>query len=49
MLAAQHGHADTVRLLLASGAKPDARGKDGLTAFGLTLFSPAGMEVTTRS
>ncbi len=42
MLAAQHGRADTVRLLLASGAKADVRGKDGLTAFGLTLLLPAG-------
>ena len=42
MLAAQHGHAETVRLLLAKGAQADARDSLGYTAYGLTLFSPAG-------
>src|ERR1035438_4638706 len=42
MRAAQHGHADTVRLLLAKGAHADARDQLGYTAYGLTVFSPAG-------
>ena len=39
MLAAQHGHADTVKLLLSKGAKADARDRFGWTAFGLALFA----------
>lgn len=42
MLAAQHGHAETARLLLSKGADADARDRDGFTAYGLTVFSPAG-------
>src|ERR1035438_4024880 len=39
MLAAQHGHASTVELLLGRGAKPVARDHDGATAYALALFS----------
>lgn len=42
MLAAQHGHAETARLLLSKGADAAARDRDGFTAYGLTVFSPAG-------
>jgi hypothetical protein len=42
MLAAQHGQAETVRLLLSKGANARARDKSGFTAFGLATFSPAG-------
>jgi hypothetical protein len=42
MLAAQHGHADTVRLLLSKGAQADARDRLGWTAYGLALLAPAG-------
>lgn len=42
MLAAQHGHAAVVNALLEAGAKADARDNSGLTAYGLTLFEPAG-------
>src|SRR5262249_24034976 len=42
MLAAQHGHADTVQMLLARGAQPEARDKSGYTAWGFTEFEPAG-------
>jgi hypothetical protein len=42
MLAAQHGRAETVRLLLSKGANPRAREKSGFTAWGLATFSPAG-------
>jgi hypothetical protein len=39
MLAAQHGHPDTVSLLLSKGAKPLARDDEGWTAYGLALLS----------
>jgi len=39
MLAAEHGHADTVALLLSRGADPAARDKQGWTAWALALFS----------
>jgi hypothetical protein len=39
MLAAQHGHSDAVRLLLAGGAHPDARDRQGYTAYGLAVLS----------
>ncbi len=39
MLAAGHGHADTVKLLLEHGAKADARDQLGWTAYGLAVFS----------
>jgi len=42
MLAAQHGHADTVRILLAAGAKTDVRDKSGFTAYALALLDPIG-------
>src|SRR5262249_6167258 len=42
MLAAQHGFADTVKLLLERGANPSSRDKTGLTAYGLTLLEPEG-------
>jgi len=42
MLAAQHGQAATVELLLGRGANPAARGHDGATAYVLALFSPLG-------
>lgn len=42
MLAAQHGHPDTVTLLLSRGAKAGARDRFGWTAYGLALLSPAG-------
>ncbi len=41
MLAAQHGHADTVRWLLSRGARPDARDNDGWTAYALAASSAA--------
>src|SRR6185436_12135583 len=37
--AAQRGHAEAARALLAKGANPDARDKQGWTAFGLALFA----------
>jgi hypothetical protein len=42
MLAAQYGRADTVRLLLAKGARSDARDKHGWNAYMLALLSPSG-------
>ena len=39
MAAASRGHADIVRVLLAKGAKTDARDKQGDTAYGLALLS----------
>jgi len=42
MLAAQHGRASTVELLLGRGANPAARDHEGSTAYMLALFSPAG-------
>ncbi len=42
MLAAQHGHSDTVKALLAAGANPGARDKEGFTAYSLAVFFPAG-------
>ncbi len=39
MLAALHGHPDTVKLLLDRGARPDARDGMGWTAYGLAVFS----------
>jgi hypothetical protein len=42
MLAAQHGHAETVRLLLEKGAPADERDARGYTAYGLAVFAPAG-------
>lgn len=42
MLAAQHGHPDAVKALLAAGAKPNARDSTGLNAFAIALFEPAG-------
>jgi hypothetical protein len=42
MLAAQHGHADTVHLLLAGGAHADARDRQGYTAYGLAVLSSSG-------
>ncbi|MGO9255248.1 MAG: ankyrin repeat domain-containing protein [Bryobacteraceae bacterium] len=42
MLAAQHGHAEAVRLLLAGGAHPDARDRQGYTAYGLAVLSTSG-------
>jgi len=41
MLAAQHGHAETVRLLLSKGAQDNARDADGLAAYALTFLFPA--------
>src|SRR5689334_294483 len=50
MLSAQRHHADVVRLLLAKGADPAARDREGWTALGLALFSSAdGMEETLRA
>lgn len=42
MLAAQHGHLETVQLLLARGAKATARDSSGYTAWDLAMFAPAG-------
>ena len=42
MLAAQHARIESVRLLLARGAKADARDAAGYTAWGLAMFEPAG-------
>ncbi|HTX38650.1 MAG TPA: ankyrin repeat domain-containing protein [Bryobacteraceae bacterium] len=39
MLAAQHGRAEAVRLLLAGGAHPEARDHLGYTAYGLAVLS----------
>jgi hypothetical protein len=47
MLAAQYGRVPTVRLLLAKGAKPDARDNRGWNAFMLALISPSGGMVHT--
>ena len=41
MLAAQHGHAAVVKLLLDKGADPAVRDRQGWTAFGLALLSDA--------
>ena len=42
ILAAQHGRADVVHLLLSKAANAGARDKSGFTAWGLATFSPAG-------
>jgi hypothetical protein len=42
MLAAQHGHAATVRLLLDGGADAGARDPAGASAWTLAMFAPAG-------
>jgi hypothetical protein len=39
MLAAQKGHADTVKLLLEKGAKAEARDREGWTTFELAVMS----------
>jgi len=50
MLSAQRHHAEIVRLLLAKGANPQVRDREGWTAIGLALFSSAGgMEETLRA
>ncbi len=41
MLAAQHGHPEAVRQLLAGGAHPGTRDRQGYTAFGLAVLSPS--------
>jgi hypothetical protein len=41
MLAAQHGHAEAVKLLLERGARPEARDRQGWTAYGLAVVSAA--------
>jgi hypothetical protein len=49
MLAAQHGHVEAVRLLLAGGAHSDSRDRQGYTAYGLAvLSSSAGTLETMR-
>jgi hypothetical protein len=47
MLAAQYGRVSTVQLLLAKGARPDARDNRGWNAFMLALISPSGGVVHT--
>lgn len=47
MLAAQHGHAEAVHLLLEGGAHPDARDRQGYTAYGLAVLSSAAGTVDT--
>jgi hypothetical protein len=42
MLAAQHGQASTVELLMGRGARTAARDHDGANAYALALFSPLG-------
>ena len=42
MLAAQHGHAESVRLLLEGGAQAGARDRQGYTAYGLAVMSSSG-------
>jgi hypothetical protein len=42
MLAAQHGHVATVRLLLEKGADDASRDRTGATAWVLAMFAPSG-------
>jgi len=47
MLAAQHGHAEAVRLLLGGGARAEARDPQGYNAYGLAVLSSSKGTVET--